>query len=78
MDPQRGLYVDLTTGQTSPIAEAMSDGRIVVERASTTKSAAKTQSIGLITIRTETDTREFSVTAAVDTATGQTLTADEV
>ena len=78
VDPQRGLYINLTTQQTSPIAEAMSDGRIVVERVSTTKSAAQTQSIGIITIRTETDTREYSVSSAIDTTTGKTVTADEV
>jgi len=78
VDPQRGLYIDLTTQKTSPIAEAMSDGRIVVERVSTTKSAAKTQSIGIITVRTQTDTREYSITAAVDTSNGETVTADEV
>ena len=78
MDPQRGLYLDPTTDQTSPIAEAMSDGRILVERVSTTKSAAKTQSIGIITVRTQTDTREYSISTAVDTTTGETVTADEV
>ena len=55
MDAQRGLYVDTSAGQTWPLAEAMSDGRIVVERMSTTKSAAETQSIGVMTIRTRTD-----------------------
>ena len=55
MDAQRGLYVDASAGQTWPLAEAMSDGRIVVERMSTTKSAAETQSIGVMTIRTRTD-----------------------
>jgi len=78
VDPQRGLYVDVTSGKTAPIAEAMSDGRILVERVSTTKSAAKTQSIGIITLRTETDTREYSVSTAVDTTTGQTVAGDEV
>ena len=78
VDRQRGLYVDVTSGQTSPIAEAMSDGRIVVERVSTTRSAAQTQSIGIVTIRTQSEPRDYCVTAAVDTATGQTLAADEV
>jgi len=55
VDAQRGLYVDTSAGQTWPLAEAMSDGRIVVERMSTTKSAAETQSIGVMTIRTRTD-----------------------
>lgn len=78
VDRERGLYIDLTTHHTSPIAEAMSDGRIRVERVSTTKSAAKTQSIGIITVRTQTDTREYSISAAVDTGTGETVDADEV
>jgi len=56
----------------------MSDGRILVERVSTTKSAAKTQSIGLITVRTQTDTREYSISTAVDTTNGETVNADEV
>jgi len=55
VDAERGLYVDTSAGQTWPLAEAMSDGRIVVERMSTTKSAAETQSIGVMTIRTRTD-----------------------
>ena len=55
VDAERGLYVDASAGQTWPLAEAMSDGRIVVERMSTTKSAAETQSIGVMTIRTRTD-----------------------
>jgi len=78
VDPQRGLYVDLTSGQTSPIAEAMSDGRIHVERVSTTKSAAKTQSIGIITVRTQRDPGEYTVGSAVDTAADETVSADEV
>jgi len=78
VDPQRGLYIDPTTQETSAIAEAMSDGRIVVERVSTTKSAAKTQSIGIITVRTQTDTREYSISAAVDTTSDKTVSADEV
>jgi len=78
VDRERGLYIDLVSEQTSPIAEAMSDGRIRVERVSTTKSAAQTQSIGIITVRTQTDTREYSVNAAVDTSTGVTVPADEV
>ena len=78
VDPQRGLYINPTTDETAPIAEAMSDGRILVERVSTTKSAAKTQSIGLITVRTKVDTREYSVSGAVDTAAGETVSADEV
>ena len=78
VDRQRGLYVDPTTQETSAIAEAMSDGRIIVERVSTTKSAAKTQSIGIITVRTLTDTREYSIGAAVDTTSDKTVSADEV
>jgi len=78
VDRQRGLYIDLTTQEESPIPEAMSDGRIRVERVSTTKSAAKTQSIGIITVRTQTDTQEYSIGAAVDTSTGETVAADEV
>jgi len=78
VDRERGLYIDLVSGQTSPIAEAMSDGRIRVERVSTTKSAAKTQSIGIITVRTQTDTREYSIDTVRDTSTGLMVTADEV
>lgn len=78
LDHQRGLFINPQTGEQWPIALAMNDGRIRVERVVTSRSVAQTRSIGLITIRVQTDTREYIITGAVDIATRETLSAEEV
>jgi len=70
--------VNPRTGDAVAIETAMSDGRIMVDHVTTTRTAEKWHSIGIMTIRTETETREYEITAAMDTRTGQLLSADEV
>lgn len=78
VDHRTGQYINPATRESCPIGEAMNDGRIRIERVVTTRSAEERRSVGLITIRVQTDTREYAIKGAVDLATGQTLTADEV
>lgn len=78
VDPQQGVYINPLTGQTEPIAVAMIGGRILIEHVTTTRTPEKTTSFGLITIRTETDTDEYTITSAIDTASGQKIGIDEV
>jgi hypothetical protein len=77
IDRHAGLYINPTTGVTCPIAAAMDDGRIQVDHVTTTRTPETIQALGLITIRTQTVTQEYSVTGAVDVATGRTLTTEE-
>lgn len=74
---QTGLYVNPVTGQTKTISAAMGEGLIQIEYATTTKTQEKVESIGLITIRTQIDNHEYSITGAVDTRSGERLDADE-
>lgn len=78
IDQQHGVYVNPLTGHSEPIGVAMIGGRIIIEHVTTTRTPEKTTSLGLITIRTETDTHEYTLTAAIDAASGQKVDIDEV
>jgi len=73
-----GEYVNPKTGEAVAIETAMGDGRILVDHVTTTRTPEKCHAIGLMTIRTQTDTHEYTITGAVDTRTGQRLATDEV
>jgi hypothetical protein len=75
--PSRGVYRNPSTGDERPIAAAMNEGLIHVDYSTTSRSAEKTSSVGLITIRTQIDRREFTVTGAIDSITAQRIDAGE-
>lgn len=72
-----GLYANPATGQTKTISAAMGEGLIQIEYATSTKTQEKVESIGLITIRSQIDNHEYSITGAIDTRSGERLDADE-
>ena len=78
IDQSKGLYINPMTGASVSITKAIGDGNIVIEHVAMTRTREMTRSIGLMTIRTETDTHEYTISAAMDTATGEKLEPDEV
>lgn len=74
---QTGLYVNPVTGKTKTIGVAMAEGLIQIEYATTTKTQEKVESIGVITIRTQIDNHEYTITGAVDKKTGEKLETEE-
>ena len=78
LDRRLGEYVNPGTGEAVAIQTAMSDGRIVVDHVTTTRTPEKCLSIGIMTIRTQIDTHEYAIAAAMDTGAGQLLSVDEV
>lgn len=77
VDHQTGLYTNPSTGHSMTISAAMTEGLIQVDYATTTTTDEKVESIGLITIRTQIDNHEYTITGAVDTSTGESVDADE-
>lgn len=75
--PARGVYRNPATGDEMPIATAMNDGRIIVDFSTKTRSVEQTKAVGLITIRTVIDNREFTVTGAIDSLTARHIDAAE-
>jgi len=78
IDHGAGEYVNPKTEEAVAIQTAMNDGRILVDHVTTTRGPETRHSIGLMTIRTETDTREYTIVDVVDTRSNQRLTTDEV
>ena len=72
------MYVNPRSGDAVPIETAMSDGRIMVDHVTTTRTPEKCHSIGLMTIRTQIDTHEYTIAAAMDTRANQLLSLDQV
>jgi len=77
IDRSAGEYVNPRTGDAVAIETAMGDGRILVDHVTTTRTPEKFHSIGLMTIRTETEMMEYDITAAMDTRTGHLLSTDQ-
>jgi len=78
IDQSKGIYINPATGATVSITTAISNGHIIIEHVATTRTRETTKSLGLMTIRTETDTREYTIQAAIDTVAGQKIDANEV
>jgi len=78
IDHRSGEYVNPRTGEAVAIETAMSDGRIMVDHVTTTRTAEKCHSIGMMTIRTQIDTHEYTITAATDTRDNQILSVEQV
>lgn len=77
INQREGRYVNPTTRESQPIQMAMNAGKIKVEFTTVKKSAEKRKDIGLITIKTCKETREFTVKAVIDHQTDKQLTVDE-
>ena len=65
-----GMYVNITTKEQMPIPEAMGKSLIKVEFQTAKKSKEETSAIGLITIKTLIDEREYEITSVVDADSG--------
>lgn len=77
VDQSRGMYVNPDTGEGFSIPEAMNTGLIKVEYTSATRTEEKTKAVGLITIRTKIDNREYTITGAYDAGNGEKVTYEE-
>ena len=78
IDHQSGMYVNPDTGKCQTIPKAMMAGLIEIEYVpSTNTRPAKSASFGLITIRTQVDNRQYTITGAVDAVTGDSVDIDE-
>ena len=77
LDQRSGAYVDTRTGERRPIPVAMAEGLIKVEYVATTRSAERRSAVGLITLRTLIDRREFTIVGAIDALTAERVDADE-
>ena len=78
LDMGRGLYMNPDTGASKPIAAAMSEGLIKVEKVTETVSEQKSEALGLITIRDKVeDRRQYKVLAVTDALTAEKLDLDE-
>ena len=78
VDRSTGEYVNPKTGEAVAIETAMNDGRIMVDHVTTTRTPEKCHSIGMMTVRTQIDTHEYTIVAVMDTRAGRLLSTDEV
>ena len=72
-----GTYVNHDTGTSLPIPVAMNAGWIVVEFTTTKKSEEKRRDIGLITIKTHSESRPYTVKGVKDIKSERMFTVDE-
>ena len=77
IDSKNGLYVNPETGEKMPIPTAMAAGKIMVEFTQTKKTAETRRDIGLITIRTLSESRPYTVKQVIDAQTGEKLSVEE-
>ena len=77
IDQTKGVYNNLSTGDSYPIPVAMNAGFIKVEYTTTKKSKETRKDIGLITIKTHKETRPYTVKGVVDAKSDQQLNIDE-
>jgi hypothetical protein len=68
-----GLYIDITTGETSSLQKAMADGDIIVEFKSQKKIREEKSSYGIITIKTLVETRPYTIHGVIDPATDEEI-----
>lgn len=77
VDQARGKYTNLDTGESIPIAEAMNEGKILVEFTSTRKIKQEKSAIGLITIKTKKETRPYIIKHIADPKTDRHMDLQE-
>jgi hypothetical protein len=71
VDQAKGVYVNLDSGEQMPIPQAMGMNLIKVEFQTAKKTREETSAIGLITIKTLVDTRDYDIVSAVDADSGE-------
>ena len=74
---QQGLYVDSKRQVSMPIPEAMNQGFIKVEFSTTRKSKEKLSDVGLMTIKTQRESRHYTLVGVIDWQSGQHLSVDD-
>nr|KAG5690270.1 hypothetical protein BaRGS_018622 [Batillaria attramentaria] len=72
VDQAKGFYCNPLTGERKPMADAMSEGRILMDFVSKKKIREEKQSYGLITIKITRETRPYTITAVSWTRTTST------
>lgn len=77
INSQEGTYVNPTTKYSVPIPQAMNEGHIKVEFTSTKKTQEKRRDVGLITIRTQRESRPYTVRFVIDAKTDDKLSIDD-
>ena len=76
--PETGNFVNLETGESMPIPEAMSKGFIEVSFASTQRGQEKKSTIGIITVKTTREKqRPYNVKSVTNTNTGKKVSYQE-
>jgi hypothetical protein len=77
IDQASGQYINPRTRDRMSIAEAMNQGKIMVEFTSRQKVRQEKKSFGLITIKTTRETRPYHVEKVVDPSTEEELSVTE-
>ena len=77
VDQAKGLYVNPETGEGLPIPQAMAQGKIIVEYSTVRTSQEKIKAVGLITIKTRCDNRNYSIVKCIDAITGERVGENE-
>lgn len=77
INQDKGTYYNRVTRESIPMPVAMSSGKIKVESVAVKKSAEKRSDVGLITVRTQRESRPYAVKAVVDARTEEQLSVDE-
>lgn len=77
MDQPNGLYVNPDTRESISIAQAMNNGKIIVEIVSIKKTKAEKKSYGLITINTTKETRPYHIESVIDPNTDLQISVTE-
>lgn len=77
VDQDKGMYVNPVTKEEIPIPEAMNQGHIKVEFVSTRRTEEKVKAVGLITIKTMTDNRNYTMSKVIDGRTGERVDVEE-
>ena len=78
INPDTGSYVNIDTGETIPIPEAMSQGKIEVSFASTNRGREKKSTIGIITVKTKREKqRAYKIKTVTNTGSNERLSIGE-
>ena len=77
LKPQRGIYVNLETGEEMPIPVAMAAGLIVVEASETRQIREKRQAVGLVDVTVLKETRPYTVRGVLDPKRNSMISVDE-
>ncbi|KAL4219798.1 hypothetical protein ACF0H5_020210 [Mactra antiquata] len=77
IDQASGQYVNIVTGESMPLSQAMACGDIIVEFKSQKKIKEEKSSYGIITIKTSVETRPYTILSVIDPSTEKEITTEE-